>query len=680
MVRVTAVLCAFFWTIYGLAAAQQPSAFDFLKPADFSSVEMSPNGRYFAAIQAKMEKHCVDKFDRMQKDKTDCAEARKKYRATYVILLYDLDESKMIKTLPLPDDFYATNLEWANNDRVLAAVRRRTTTNKNRTRVYFGSAGIFSIARGEGETVHLFGDTRVSKSNFRISSISNLLRNDPDHVLIPAYKRTDYDLWKVNVNTGDIEQVGAGAAGTFFWYTDNNGKPLLRYDSNARGTRIKVNAWSDDLGEWQTIKTFAIRRDEPESEFNFFPIGQAGEPHQIYVYSNEDNSERATVKIYDLKEEKYIETVFSHEKYDVANTIIDLETGAYAGAVYYDDRRQASYLNKKSQAHFNGLNQFFGNASNVRILGFNATGDRAMLHVSAPDNPGEYYIYDIKNTAVTPLLSNRPGLSKIPLGGGEILTLPTRDDVEITAYLTHPAGGKNPDSPLIVIPHGGPEVRDYFDYNHEAQFLATRGYQVLQVNFRGSSGYGRAFAEAGYGEWGGVMQNDVTDAVRYLNDNGIARAGNACIVGYSYGGYAALYGAASTPALYKCVVSGGGVSDLLADLSFTREVYGAASESYQYWLKSMGNPIDDRELLSVRSPIKNADKIKQPVLLFHGEYDSIVSVEQSRRMQSALKRADGNVTYIEFENEGHGHNGWEMETRIRYLTEIENFLAKHLPQ
>jgi dipeptidyl aminopeptidase/acylaminoacyl peptidase len=199
---------------------------------------------------------------------------------------------------------------------------------------------------------------------------------------------------------------------------------------------------------------------------------------------------------------------------------------------------------------------------------------------------------------------------------------------------------------------------------------------VFQPNFRGSDGFGRAFAESGYGEWGRKMQDDVTDSVKMLVDKGTADPARICIVGASYGGYAALAGAALTPDLYRCAVSIAGVSDLDDFITYRKRNWGSDSEGYTYWLKAIGDPDKDKQKLRETSPVHLADKIRIPVLLIHGTDDFVVPISQSRDMKKALDRAGKPTELIEFEKEGHSflmaHN------EIRMLSSIDKFLGKHL--
>lgn len=247
--------------------------------------------------------------------------------------------------------------------------------------------------------------------------------------------------------------------------------------------------------------------------------------------------------------------------------------------------------------------------------------------------------------------------------------------MEITGYLTLPPNAGAGPFPLVLLPHGGPEMRDLFTYDRDAQFLATRGYAVFRPNFRGSSGFGRAFAEAGYGEWGGRMQDDLTDAVAYLTASGLADPARVCIMGISYGGYAALAGAAFTPDTYRCAISIAGVSDLAEQARYV--IREGDAEEADYIRRSIGDPRVDRDRLMARSPVAHASNIHIPVLLMHGDQDGIVQVEHSRRMARALRQAGADIRYVEVAGEGHPY--WSDKDQTTFYAEVEAFLARNLP-
>jgi dipeptidyl aminopeptidase/acylaminoacyl peptidase len=225
-----------------------------------------------------------------------------------------------------------------------------------------------------------------------------------------------------------------------------------------------------------------------------------------------------------------------------------------------------------------------------------------------------------------------------------------------------------------VLPHGGPETRDNNEFDWWSQFLASRGYAVLRPQFRGSKGFGDAFRRAGFRQWGRRMQDDLTDGVLAMIQQGVADPRRVCIVGGSYGGYAALAGAAFTPDLYKCAVSVNGVSDLPEMLGSVKVQNGAESDSVAYWRDNIGSPFDRRVI--ERSPALAADAIRVPILLMHGVDDTVVPIGQSESMARALEKRNKPFEFIRLPGEDHWLS--RADTRLRVLTEIERFLREHL--
>jgi dipeptidyl aminopeptidase/acylaminoacyl peptidase len=277
---------------------------------------------------------------------------------------------------------------------------------------------------------------------------------------------------------------------------------------------------------------------------------------------------------------------------------------------------------------------------------------------------------------VTLVANRHPELTADKLAPMEAVRYRARDGMEITAYVTRPAGAPaGKPLPLIVMPHGGPEARDSLDFDIWAEFFATRGYLVLQPNFRGSSGYGRKFAEAGYGQWGGKMDDDITDGVLQLIKSGQADKDRICIFGASFGGYAALYGGARTPELYKCVASFAGVADLNALVNWEHSTKGHEGR-YHYAARSIGDPAKEGPRLTAASPITYAAGYRPPVLLIHGADDSSVPVAQSRMMQAALTKAGKDVRLVVYPHEG--HTDWTPTDEEAALTEIAAFVESHI--
>jgi len=251
--------------------------------------------------------------------------------------------------------------------------------------------------------------------------------------------------------------------------------------------------------------------------------------------------------------------------------------------------------------------------------------------------------------------------------------------MKLFGYLSRPAGiDPKKKMPLVMFVHGGPEARDNYGWDTAAQILVSAGYQVFQPQFRGSTGQGQDYAEAGYRQWGKKMQNDVDDAYAHLISQGLVDRGNACIMGFSYGGYAAMAGATVTPDQWQCSLAGAGVSDLVEMQKWVQRRSHSTSPSAQYWNEHIGNIITDRDDLLAHSPAKLADRIKVPMFIFHGEDDQIVPIEQSRILMAAMDRAGKPYEWHEMKLTGHSF-GNSNARRMATMTKVIAFLNKHLP-
>ena len=265
-----------------------------------------------------------------------------------------------------------------------------------------------------------------------------------------------------------------------------------------------------------------------------------------------------------------------------------------------------------------------------------------------------------------------------PLPTGSVVKRKARDGVELSGYLLRPPGAEKAEKmPLVVLPHGGPEIRDHLDFDPWTQMLTAQGYAVFQPNFRGSDGFGRAFMESGWGEWGGKMQDDITDGLDALIANGSVDPARVCIVGASYGGYAALAGIVRTPDRYRCAISVSGISDLDALVKWERgNGWTDDSDGYQHILKMIGNPAKDAARLAATSPALQASAVKATVLLIHGNEDEITPATQSERMKRALDKAGKKAEFIRLPLVG--HRGWRPKTERQVLTTIQAFLLTNL--
>ena len=361
------------------------------------------------------------------------------------------------------------------------------------------------------------------------------------------------------------------------------------------------------------------------------------------------------------------------EASDVTSVISDPYSRHVLGAWLGGVTPELRWLDEQAGKRATALQKTFG-GKQVYTVGRSADNARALLSVGSHAMPWVYYLVDFKRGAADIVGEEYPGLIDVPLGEVRDLTYKARDGYDVPAYLTLPPSAKVEKLPLVVLPHGGPEAHDARSFDFVAQFLASRGYAVLQPQFRGSTGFGVAHRRAGYRQWGKLMQDDVTDGVRAMIDQNIADPKRVCIAGMSYGGYAALAGAAFTPELYACAISVNGVSDLPHMLGYERRYAGDESDAVAYWKEHIGAASSPDVI--ARSPARAARNVRAPVLLVHGVDDSVVPVSQSQGMMRALGSTPPHEL-IELPGEDHWLS--RSATRIRVLTEMERFLAKHLP-
>lgn len=301
---------------------------------------------------------------------------------------------------------------------------------------------------------------------------------------------------------------------------------------------------------------------------------------------------------------------------------------------------------------------------------------KVLVYSSGDQDAGSWYLLDMQSKALRLVARRQPATADADLRPMEIIAYAADDGTEVPAFLTRPAARPGEAAgPLVVLIHGGPTARDYWGWNAEVQLLAARGYTVFQPQFRGSSGFGRRFEQAGFGQWGLAMQDDITAGVRHLVDRKIADPDRICIVGASYGGYAALWGLAKTPGLYRCGVSFAGIADIEFMFNDSSDRVGN-KVTRQHMLARIGDVRSNKERFDQVSPLKHADRIVAPVLLMHGEDDERVPIAHSKKMRKALELHGKKVEWLAFEEEGHGLRFIRNETA--YYEKLLAFLDKYL--
>ena len=647
-----------------------PSLSDFLSDVDFWSPELSPSGRYLSGVRR------IEGED-------------------YLIII-DLDNPEANPTFKGLGDFYVSWIDWVSEDRMLIALRGYVNIQNGRQMTrqeiqnYNGSnrvtpvrfSRLISMERTTGKVAAMFGDSRSMNQNFSLGRVTDFLPDDPDHILMPARKSGDLDLFKVNVVDGSFERIATGTDNTYAWYTDRNGEPAFRLNTNSRGTLIYVFAREDRENgkiKWRKTRTIRLKDKERNSSALDFQILYPGPTSTTYYISaRPDGQDFAGIYLYDFEKDEIVETVRLHDALDIESGFFNANTRELMGVYYYDDRLVIEMDDQNIENHLRGLNAYFGDEANVVPMDTNREGNRWLLYASGPREPGSYHVYDLDTARAIEISAQKLSLVGKTLGQAQIIEYTARDGLKLRGYLTRPANvaeGTTP--PLVVMPHGGPEVRDYMDYDTDVQILVAQGYQVFQPNFRGSSGYGRNFADLGRKQWGKAMQTDIDDGFDHLVAEGLADPDRACIFGFSYGGYAAMAAATLTPEKYTCAIAAAGVSDLRAFLKRERKEEGGDSEAYQYWLDHIGHPDNDRDALYAVSPAALANRVSRPLLILHGKEDGVVDYEQAEIMEKALKNAGKPYRLVTLKDSGHSYMSEEDEAT--YYAEIISFLNTHLP-
>lgn len=648
--------------------AAVPTLDDFLGEADFWGPELSPSGRYLSGVLRKGDDS--------------------------IFAIFDLDSTDPSPQFQSMGDVYLNWVEWVSDDRLLLSVtgyinlRRGESMSREdlkelgRRDVPVAYTRLIALDRDGGNSVVMFANDKWLNRNLKLSNVVSFLPGDPDHILMSARRGGDLDLYRLNVLNGSFERIANGTEQTFAWFVDRDGEPAFRFNANKRGTVIYIFAREDRTNgkiKWRKVRTIRLRRNKTiEEATEFRPLYPGPTETTYYVAARPDGEDKIGIYLYDFEEYEFIETIRSHPDVDIYGAIYNRENRELQGVSYYEDRLVFEFFDRGIQRHLDGLDAFFGHQLNVRPIMSNQDGTRWLIHTTGPTDAGTYHIYYVDLTRSRNIASNMVSLFEKALGETQIVKFEARDGLALSGYLTRPPQATSDDRPpLIMMPHGGPELRDIITFDYMVQILVAHGYQVFQPNFRGSSGFGKAFADLGRRQWGADMQTDVDDALAHLVEAGLVDADRACILGASYGGYVALAAAALTPEQYQCAVAIAAPSDLVAQVKWDGKQEGRQSETYKYWVEHIGDPRKDKDAMDSVSPAKLADKISQPILLIHGAYDDNVPIKQSKIMAAALKKAGKPYAFVELEDSGHSYRSEEDE-RKEY-EEILAFLAEHLP-
>jgi len=533
-------------------------------------------------------------------------------------------------------------------------------------------------ADGGNPVVLLKRNIQHAASNVFALDLLDTLRGDPDHILaVTPNGNGQPTVWRTDIHTGAALAVETGDYETIGWDTDNDGALVARLEQRGRDVVIQGRAPGEKA--WSEVTRVRPKEFKALGDFEF--LGATSSPAQLYVAVKPETASEGsarTVRIYDFKSHSLGPPLWPALNYDISDIVTDEQTNELQGVCYWIDVYHCDFKNADVQANFRAMDKFYKGDRSLAPISHSDDARWWLFLVSGPDEPASYYLYDWRAKTMTWLGGLYLELPQERLGKMTRFTYKARDGVEIPAYVTRPPGAPAGPMPLVVLPHGGPEARDNFDFDTWSQIIATRGYLVLQPNFRGSGGYGSAYAESGYGQWGAKMEDDITDGITALVDSGQVDPKRICIFGASYGGYAALIGGALRPDLYKCVVSWAGIGDLEKFLKFKRGglFVGERSPAYDYWVKAIGDPDADKARLTHASAITYAPKYGPPVLLIHGADDTNVPANQSQDMDQALKSAGRDVKLIIIP--GEDHTDWSPEHEQAAIADVTDFITAHI--
>ena len=501
------------------------------------------------------------------------------------------------------------------------------------------------------------------------AQIIALPKSDPEHILVGLNDRDPalHDVHRLNLASGERELLIENEANIAGWTADLDGQVRLASRQTSDGGTEILRVSEGELGE----KLFACEWTESCGPQRFLPDGE-----RVWFQSNAGDEVDLT-GLYVMNLETGELELFERDpegEVDFGGAVFHPETDELLATVYVGDRPRIYPHDEDFAAELEFLRDSLPEGE-IGLPSQTRDGRLALVSISRDVDPGTVFLFDREAGTVEELYRSRPELPVEHMAPMQPIRYTARDGLEIPAYLTLPEGVPAENLPVVALIHGGPWARDSWGYRSQVQFLANRGYAVLQPNFRGSAGFGKAFLNAGNNEWGDAMQDDITDGVRHLVDEGIADPDRVCIMGGSYGGYATLAGMVFTPKLYACGVNIVGPSNLITLINSIPPYWGPIRELF---VNRMGDPDTEegRARLERQSPINHVEAIKRPLLVIHGANDPRVKQAEADQIVVAMREAGLPVEYIVAPDEGHGFRG--RENRLAMFARTEQFLAQHL--
>lgn len=565
-------------------------------------------------------------------------------------------------------------ISWANNERLLISASYSEQIAGN----YFRPGRLFSVNLDGTDTVQLSRARDKDNKQSRYYSgdqVISMLKDDPRHILLQMYDPLDEApaVYKVDVYTGDFEKLFVNDYDVVQWVTNHKGQVIIGIARETDEDRVVDEKdltrtfWYRDNpeSEWKKLKSVVIGQEE-----KFSPAAVSTNKQYMYVMSDHAIGRVGLYK-YNVSTGEYEDLVYAVEGYDLLDIIE--EDGRLVGVRWAEDYVKQHYFDPADAKLYELVKKTFKGAE-VGIASSDRSDKKLVIYAIRDNTPGKFYLLDLEKGKASFWFSQYPYLEGKPLAAKMPFDYTGKDGMKLHGYLTLPVDVAGEKPPLVVMPHGGPQARDYRYFDPLAQLLASRGYAVLQMNFRGSTGFGSKYEAAGYKEWGQTMQQDVLAAVDWAEKSGRVDTSRMCMVGASYGGYVALTASVQTPKKFDCIVSIAGISDLVALV----KDFGWFSNSEGLMSEIIGDVNKDKEhkMLVANSAINQVEKVSTPMLLIHGTRDTQVRLDQSENFYDKARRLDKNVEYLEIENGTHYLDF--QPNRIEAFAAVDEFLKEYL--
>lgn len=638
------------------AAAAVIPARHFARFETYSDLQLSPDGQHLAATARSVD-------------------------GKYVLFILKPSQLKVVSSLRFGDDSVVGGVDWVSNSRVIVSLAEQSGSAD--APAFTGE--LFGMNVDGSGKEYLFGyrgsgpsGTRIKAGNEAVYGFARFmgsLPQQPDEALVMMTTATQstadglyFDqsytpLYRMNVYSGKLKELAKAPIRTPSWYgTDLQGRPRLVYGFGADSADPQTY-WRDEQNDWQPVRIQGK---------GLRPLAVSGDGRQIYFLVEPKPDTRCLVALaipvvgaesekplYCKPLDQLARVHFTHDGRPYGYSGRDI-----ASFVLTDDEVLQGRVWLSLQDQFPGQAVSLASAAdNQSVLIFEVRSDR---------NSGEFYLYEAASGKAAFLTARHPWIEPERMASVQTIRYAARDGLEIEALLTLPPGGKTTGLPMLVLPHGGPiGFQDRWGWHAEAQFFASRGYAVIQPNFRGSGGYGKEFERRGYREWGGKIIDDITDAARWAIEAGRADASRLCIYGGSYGGYAALMSVVREPTLYRCAIGNAGVYDLNLLVKDSDIVNRRSGQLFL--AEAMAGSPEER---TRQSPIHRVDQLRAAVMIVHGERDIRAPVSQAKALRRALEKNGKPYEWLVKSDEGHGF--FNEDNRTEMLEKVAAFLDKHL--